>query len=58
MSKLLGCDYTLNGKPFYIYRCDICKGTTTRFRKINSRVICFDCKKAEHKIKYQRSVTV
>lgn len=58
MSKILGIDYTFSGKPIFVFQCDRCKGITTRFKKINSRVICFECKKAEHKIKYQRRETV
>lgn len=56
MSKLLGTTHTLCGRTKYVYRCDLCKEPTERFNKTSQRVLCFNCKKLQHKIKYQRSV--
>lgn len=57
MSRFLGTTYSDFGKLKYVYQCERCKEPTERYRLTSQRVICFECKKLEHKIKYQRSVT-
>ena len=53
MSRLLGNTHSMCGKIKYIYSCDICKEPTYRFNQTSQRVLCFNCKKLQHKIKYQ-----
>lgn len=56
MSRFLGTSYTDCGKIKYVYQCERCKEPTERFRMTNQRVLCFECKKQEQKIKKLRSV--
>lgn len=58
MSKIIGTTHTFSGRRIYIYQCDICKAPTERSLKVSQRVLCFNCKKLQHKIKYQGRVTV